>query len=333
MSDAFTQLSSVDYDTAAYELLLRFPYRAELYFDKFTDVKVTNQTHRGSSVRFFTQADLAVASTPLTETVDPDAVALSDTYVDVTPTEYGNAVNITAKLEATSMFDIEAAAINALGYNAGVTIDTIARNVWQTGTNITYAQGDASSAPAGRTSVNYGASGSRNILRAVDFRKAYAQLQGANVPTFDGYYMAYLHPDVAFDIKNETGDLGWRAPQNYGAGDGLMGVINGHIGDFEGFHVVVSSRAPVFVNASNGAGATGTVDVYRTIFCGREAVAKVTANAGGYGPEPVVVKGLRVDKLQRFQPLGWKHFVGYGLFRAEAMRSVESSSSIANNAS
>lgn len=321
MSDAYTQMSSVSYDTAAYDLLLRYPYRAELYFDRFTDVKVTNQTHRGSSVTFFTQSDLAVASTPLTETVDPDAVALANTSVTVTPTEYGNAVNVTAKLEATSMFDIEAAAINTLGYNAGVTIDTVARAVWQAGTNVRYATGSGS-AIASRVAVT-----ANNTLRAVDFRRAYAELSGANVPTFDGYYTAYLHPDVAFDIKNETGDLGWRAPQNYGAGDGMMGTINGHIGDFEGFHVIVSPRAPVFVDA----GASSTVDVYRTIFSGREAVAKVTANAGGYGPEPVIVKGLRVDKLQRFQPLGWKHFVGYGLFRAEAMRAVESSSSIATN--
>lgn len=323
MSDAFTQLSSVDYDTAAYELLLRYPYRAELYFDKFTDVKVTNQTHRGSSVTFFTQSDLAVASTPLTETVDPDAVAMADTSVTVTPTEYGNAVNLTAKLEATSMFDIEAAAVNVLGYNAGVTIDTIARNVWQAGTNVSYATGSGS-AISSRVTV-----AAANTLRAADFRRAYAQLVGANVPTFDGMYVAYIHPDVAYDVKSETGDLGWRAPQNYGAGDGLMGTVNGHIGDFEGFHVIESPRAPSFVNA----GVSSIVDVYRTIFCGREAVAKVTANAGGYGPEPVIVKSPQVDKLRRFQPLGWKHFTGYGLFRAEAMRAVESSSSIANNAS
>ena len=40
----------------------------------------------------------------------------------------------------------------------------------------------------------------------------------ANVPTFDGgMYVAMIHPNAAYDLKSETGEIGWRAPQVYGA--------------------------------------------------------------------------------------------------------------------
>lgn len=323
---AYTTTGSVSYDTAAYDLLLRYPFRPELYFDRWTDVKPTKTTHRGSSVTFFSQSDLAVASTPLTEDVDVTPVALANTSVVVTPTEYGNATVITAKLQATSMMDVDVAAINVLGFNAGVSIDTVAQAVWQTGTNIRYAEGDdPDTPPVSRVTVAYGAAGERNTLRAADARRAFADLQTDNVPTFDGYYMAMIHPHVAYDLKSETGEAGWRAPEVYSNRTG--GIANGEIGAFEGFRWVVSPRAPLFADAGVG----GTVDVYRSLFVGREAVAMAHYNAGGYGREPISVKGPITDSLMRFQPLGWKHAVAYGLFRAAAMRSVESSSSIGAN--
>lgn len=318
MPDVFTTTGSLDYDTQAYELLMRYSYRPELYYDSWVDVKPTSLTHRGASVRFFIQSDLAVAASPLTEDVDVSAVPMSDTFVDVSMLEYGNAVVTTARLQATSALEVNAAAANVIGFNAGVSIDTVSRNVFQAGTNVRYAAGSGTAATA-RTGVV-----AANTLRAVDFRRAYAELQKANVPTFDGAYMALLHPDVAFDIKNETGEAGWRAPHVY---SDPQNIRTGEIGMFEGFRAVVSPRAPLFVDG----GTTGT-DVYRTIFMGREAVAKAYSNGGGYGPDPIVVRGPVTDKLMRFQPIGWKHFVGYSLFRADAMRSVESSSSIGNNA-
>jgi hypothetical protein len=44
-----------------------------------------------------------------------------------------------------------------------------------------------------------------------------------------------------------------------------------------------------------------------------------------------MVYGEVTDVLKRFQPVGWKHFVGYGVFRQEALRRIESASSIGTN--
>ena len=317
MPDVFTTTGSVDYDTAAYQLLLRYAYRPELYYDPMADVKSDNVTHPGSSVRFFIQNDLAVATTPLTEDVDVSAVPMSNTYVDVTMLEYGNATVTTARLAATSMFSIDAAAANVIGFNAGLSIDTLARTAFQVGTNIVYALGTGS-APAARVNV-----AAANTLRATDVRRAYAKLAGANVPKINGAYVAFIHPDVVFDLKQETGDLGWRAPHVY---SDPSEIYTGEIGMFEGFRFIVSPRAPLFVDG----GATNT-DVYRTIFMGQEGFAKAYSNAGGYGSQPVIVEGPITDKLRRFRPIGWKHFVGYSIFRQAAVYNVESSSSIGNN--
>lgn len=311
----FTTTGSVSYDTTAYDLLARFAYRPELYFDSWVDVKPTNLTHRGSSVTFWQQSDMAIATTPLTEDVDVTPVAISNTSVNVPLLEYGNATVTTARLSATSMIEIDPLVANVIGFNAGVSIDTIARDVFATSGTVSYATGTS------RATVTAG-----GVLTSDHFRRAYAQLSGANVPKFDGgMYVAVIHPDQAYDLKRETGELGWRAPQVYGQSQDS--IRNGEIGAYEGFRVVVSPRAPLFVNA----GAGSTVEVYRAMFMGREALAKAYSTGGGYGPDPVVVKGEVTDVLKRFQPLGWKHFVGYAGFRADALRAVETSSSLATN--
>jgi len=312
----FTTTGSVTYDTAAYDLLARFAYRPELYFDGWCDVKPTAQSHRGSSVTFYQQSDMAVATTPLTEDVDVSPVAISNTSVTVTPLEYGNATVTTARLDATSHIEIDPLVANVIGYNAGISIDTVAGLAWAAGTNVSY-QGAATS----RVTVSAG-----NVLTSAAFRRAFAQLTAANVPKHDGgMYIAMIHPNTAYDLKSETGDLGWRAPQVYGASQAA--IANGEIGAYEGFRVIVSPRAPEFINA----GVTSTVEVYRSLFFGREAIAKAHWGAGGYGPDPSVVRGEVTDILRRFTPIGWRHAVGYSTFRTDAMRAVESSSSIATN--
>jgi hypothetical protein len=46
------------------------------------------------------------------------------------------------------------------------------------------------------------------------------------------------------------------------------------------------------------------------------------------GPQPQVILGLVVDKLQRFVPVGWYWLGGFGRFREEAIVRYESASSI-----
>ena len=79
--------------TQAYDKLVEFALRSVPSFRSVADKKPAMQSHAGSSVLFQLYNDLAVATAPLTETVDPDAVAVPATNtVAVTLNEYGNSI-------------------------------------------------------------------------------------------------------------------------------------------------------------------------------------------------------------------------------------------------
>ncbi len=285
----------------------------------FCDIKPTNQSMPGTSVIFNQTADLAVASTALNESVDVDAVSMSDSQVTATLAEYGNAILTTAKLRATSYILVDPVVTNVIGFNAGASVDTVARDVFKGGSNVRYATGSGA-APAGRTSVT-----PSNTIRAVDVRRARAELFGANVQRFGGWYTSVIHPDVSFDLTSETGAASWRDPHTYSQPGEIW---TGELGGFEGFRFVESPRAPLFADAGSS---TTNTDVYRTLFFGRQAFGKAHGIQDGYGMNPMNVRGPVTDKLERFQPYGWKHLVAYIVFRQASLRALESASSIGSN--
>ena len=319
---AETGTSNLSVDQVAFEKLAYFALRPEMYFDQFADVQATNATNPGASVKFTVFADLAAATTALGEAEDVTPVAMSDAQVTVTLEEYGNATVTTAKLRASSFLPVDPVAANAVGYNAGLSIDTIARNAVQAGTNVIYATGGADTASA-RVDMDVD-----DTLTAKDIRRAVAQLRGANVPTIGGNYVGFIHPDVSYDLRSITDASGWRDSYKY---TNAMPLYNGEIGMFEGVRFMESARAPIFANAFNGAGAAGTGDSYGTLIMGQQALAKAVSMGGEYGAQPTIVYGTVTDLLQRFRPVGWKHFVGYAVFRQEALRRIESASSIGSN--
>ncbi len=315
MADTFTQMSSVSYDQTAYDRMVYWPLRAELYFDKVADVGPTRQSMPGSAVVFSLATEMAAATTALNEIVDVDAVAVANTQVTLTLIEYGNAVITSAKLRATSFAEIDPMVANLVGYNAGLSQDTLAANALAAGTNVRY----------GGTATSRATVGSAMTLTAALVRRTLADLRGANVATINGDYVAFIHPDVSYDLRGETGAAAWRDPHTYSQ---PAEIWNGEIGKFEGFRFVESPRAPMVADS----GVSSTVDVYRTMFLGRQALAKAYSTVDGNGAQPRVILGPVVDKLQRFRPIGWYWLGVYGIFRQAALRAVETSSSIGTNA-
>jgi len=285
-------------------------------------VQPVAQSMPGSSVKFTIFNDLTAVTSALTEDTDVTPVAMSDSQVEVTLAEYGNAVNTTAKLRGTSFLDVDAAAANIVGYNAGISIDSVIRDVLSAGTNVIFGGGGASD-PASRTTVQV-----EDVIEANDVRKIVSALRSANAVSFNGMYMGYIHPDVSFDLRRETGVASWRDPHVY---SDPAGIYNGEVGAFEGVRFIETPRAKIFENASNGSGSAGTIDVYCTHICGRQALAKAHSVVDGNGPFPRVVRGPVVDVLSRFQPVGWYWLGGYARFREASLRRIESSSSIGAN--
>jgi N4-gp56 family major capsid protein len=317
VADTYTGAAASSLDQTAYDLAIYFALRPELYFDPVATVRATNQAMPGSSVVFTIEADLAAATTALAESTDVSAVAMSDSQVTVTLVEQGNAVITTALLRGTSFIPFDPIVANVVGYNAGLSLDTIARNVLFAGSNVYYADATGGITTAGRTGL-----APTMLFTSKHARRAVAQLRGASVRPINGYYIGYIHPDVSYDFRNETGTSTWTDPHAYSSPDG---IFQGEIGAFAGIRFVETPRATVVADAGSS---TTLTDVYETVIIGQEALAKAYSSTDGNGPLPAMVAGPITDHLRRLQPFGWYWLGGYARFREAAIRRYEGASSI-----
>jgi len=312
---AITQASSLSVDQVAFDQIAYFALRAEMLFDAAADIQPVAQSMPGSSVKFTIFSELADATSTLAETTDLTPTTMADSQVEVTLAEYGNTINTTAKLRGTSFLDVDAVAANLIGYNAGSSIDTVVANVLKAATNVIYG-GGGSTTPTSNATVQ-----AEDIIEANDVRIATAQLRGSKAQSFNGMYMGFIHPDVSYDLRRETGAASWRDPHNY---VDTAGIYNGEIGAFEAIRFIETPRAPLDLTG----GSASTVDLYQTIIMGRQSLAKAHSITDGNGAYPKVVRGPVVDSLMRFNPVGWYWLGGYGIFRQAAIRVLNTSSSL-----
>jgi N4-gp56 family major capsid protein len=271
----------------------------------------------GSSVVFQFYNDLSANTTALTETLDPDAVGVPSTSsVTVTLLEYGNVVLETRKLRLFAISDVDAGVANMVAFNMRDSLDGIVGPVLNGGTNVIRRnsgtlKSNLIAAGAGTT----GAIASTDKITSEMFRLGVSKLRGGKViPRMGELYTVMLHPDISFDLRSETGGAAWRDPHNYQAGDAIW---QGNIGVYEGANYVESPR---IISATDGA---SSARVYRNLIFGREALAEAVAE------EPGIVIGNVTDKLQRFNPVGWRGTLGWSIFRQAALIRVEAASSIA----
>ena len=310
MANAYTSSTQVaGLVQAAYDRYVEFALRSQPLFRHLADKRPVQQAMPGSSVVFSLYQDLAAATNTLTETVDPDAVAISDVNtVSVTLNEYGNTVLNTRKLGEFAFSDVDPAVANIVAYNLADSIDQVVVNTLIGGTNVIYS-GDAD-ATASVTAAD--------TIDNADIRKAVAKLRAGNaVPREGMLYAAYIHPEVAHDLRGETGALAFEDIRKY-TEPNVGNILNQVTGVLGGAYFVETPRA---YNATDG---DSSARVYRTIIAGQQALAEATA------VEPGVIIGPVVDKLMRFRPIGWYSLQGWARYREEALYRIESGSSIAS---
>lgn len=310
MANAYTSSTQVaGLVKAAYDRYVEFALRSQPLFRNLADKRPVQQAMPGSSVVFSLYQDLAAATNTLTETVDPDAVAISDVNtVSVTLNEYGNTVLNTRKLGEFAFSDVDPAVANIVAYNMADSIDQVVVSTLVGGTNVIYA--------GGKTATS-GITASDTIDNA-DIRKAVAKLRAGNaVPREGMLYAAYIHPEVAHDLRGETGALAFEDIRKY-TEPNVGNILNQVTGVLGGAYFVETPRA---YSATDGASSARN---YRTVIAGQQALAEATA------VEPGVVIGPVVDKLMRFRPIGWYSLQGWARYREESLYRIESGSSIAS---
>ncbi|MGA4942142.1 N4-gp56 family major capsid protein [Streptomyces cinereoruber] len=320
MANAYTDITAMSNAVqTAYDKSFEFALRSQPLFRALADKRPVSQTAPGSSVVLELFQDLAEATGTLTETTDPDAVAMGNPVTKtITLNEYGNPTLRTRKLNLFSLTDVDPAIANIVAYNASASIDTVVQTVVRGGPRLIQRKAAATTYVTNAT-----VSTAATTMTTTDtFVSGMARLApvklraGLAVPKRDGLYAAYIHPEVSHDLRAETGSAAWRDPHNYSA---VGNIWSGEIGIYEGAFYVESPRCYNSVDAGTG---DNTVRRFRTYYAGQQAIAEAVAE------EFHMVAGPVVDKLARFRPLGWYGVAGWARYRDEALIRVESTSSI-----
>jgi len=215
----------------AYDRLVEFALRAQPLIRSVADKTPARQSIPGSSVVLQRYVDLTKKTATLTETVDPDAVALATpTYTTITLAEYGNAVLVTRALELFSLADVDPAIANIIAFNMADSIDEVAQTVLRAGENVL----------RGGTATSRATLTSSDVFTSALARKATAKLRSNKaIPRKGSLYWAGIHPEVSHDLRAETGVGSWRQPHEYQSNDAIWA---GEIGTYEGAFYVESPR-------------------------------------------------------------------------------------------
>jgi N4-gp56 family major capsid protein len=283
----------------AYDQYVRMALRSIPVMRSLADVKPVQQAMPGSSVVFSIYSDLAQATSTLTEASDVSSIALGNpTQVPVTLNEYGSAVTTTKKLNLTSFNDVDQALADIIAYNAADSVDSIVAAVLTGGSNVLYA-GTATSTNTITSTQKMTVSLLRQAVTELRTNKA--------LPRIGELYAAYLHPRQTADLRAETGTGGFQELSKY---VDRTPFVAGAVGVIEGAFVVETPRVPFAANS-------GSVNVYKAVVAGREALAEAM------GQDISTVVGPQIDALRRFHTIGWYYFGGFSLLRQAALYRIE----------
>ena len=252
----------------------------------------------GKRIQFRRYASLPKALKPLTEGVTPEGRKLSATAVEAEVNQYGDFVCLSDVLDLTAIDNNVLEATKAVGRQAGLTLDTITRNVLQSGTNVFYCP--KVGANGVQTPVTDRSGLDKTCTLTVDVvKKVAAMLKAANAPKIDGDYVCILHPYVAYDIMS---DPRWDEMHKYTTPENMY---QGEIGRIAGVRFVETSEAAVYKGTENSC-PTGLA-VFGCLFIAQGAYGVTEVTGGGL---QTIIKQLgsagTADPLDQRSTVGWK---------------------------
>lgn len=273
-----------------YDMTLIDEASAQLVHDQFGQ-KRPIPANGGKTIEFRKFSSLPKATTALTEGVTPDGKSLEVTSITSEVSQYGDYITQSDVLELTALDNTILEATKLLGKQAGLTLDTVVRNILVAGTNVTYCPKVASGAETAVASRAGLDTTSKLTVKVV--QKVVAKLRGQNAPTINGKYVAIIHPYVAYDLMR---DPEWIDAHKYANPGNLY---EGEIGEIAGVRFVSTTEAKVWKESNNS--------VFATLFIGEGAYG-VTEITGGGLQTIVKQKGSAgtADPLDQRSSVGWK---------------------------
>lgn len=259
------------------------------------------------SIEFAKYDQLALATTPLVETDDPNSEAMVDSKILLTPAEHGNVVTTTklANLQTGGIADIAAARL--VGMNMGRTSDKLAVLACEASANELTPGGVAESALV-----------AGDVMTVSFLNELYNKLARQSIqPLSDGMYVAVMHDDVIFDLRNSSGAGSWSDINKFSRPEE---VLKNEVGSIAGFKIVRDNN--ITINTDAGA---ALVDTYHTLCMGFNALGKAVS------ADPSITLTGPFDKLARFVNIGWYGTMEYKIVDQDALYLGTTASSVGIN--
>lgn len=244
--------------------------------------------HAGDTVNFRKIGVLAPATTPLTEGVTPTGNSATVTAISATTKQYGDYIEFSDIVNFQLVDPIIAEYSKEQGVQAAETKDVLVRDELHGGSNVIY--------PTGRTARNQVAVGDKPTVD--QFRKGRLTLQKNKVRPINGKYIAYITPEITFDLLDDPKFL-----KAYEIGQNNTPFITGEVADVYGIKFVEVENGKIFAG-----GGAASANVHSAVMIGEEAygITKIE----GEGDVEVIVKALgsagSTDPLNQRQTIGWK---------------------------
>ena len=286
-----------------YDLRLLDYAQANLVHDQFGQKRPIPK-NGGKTIEFRSFSPLAKATTPLTEGVTPSGNQLDVKTITATVSQYGDFIVQSDVLELTAVDNTILEATKLLGRQAGVTLDTVTRNVMVGGTNVMYAPKINASTGAETPVTSRAGLDNTCVLTVNLVEQVVAELRAQNAPTIDGDYIGIIHPYTAYDLMR---DPDWRDPHKYAD---TTNLYEGEIGKIGGVRFVQSTEAKIWRDSTCPA-QSGATPAYYAVF------ASLFFGDGAYGTTEVEGGGLQTivkqkgsagtaDPLDQRSSVGWK---------------------------
>lgn len=194
----------------------------------------------GKTIEFRKFTPLKKALTPLTEGVTPAGNQLDVTAITATVSQYGDFISLSDVLELTAIDNVILETTRLLGDQAGLTMDTVVRNILAAGTNVMYAPKIDASTHAETEVTSRGALDTTCVLTVDLVQQVVARLRAVNAPRINGSYVAIIHPYAEYDIMR---DPEWIDPHKY---KDTTNLYEGEIGMISGVRFVESTEAKIW---------------------------------------------------------------------------------------
>lgn len=234
------------------------------------------------TISFTQYADLAVATSPLTEGTPPTDTQLSSSAITATIDQLGAYVTLTDLAELTVKHPVTQKTTELLSVQAARSYDRTINSVVVAGTNVVYP-----GAVGARASIAAG-----NVLTFAEIRKAVALLRNNGAQEFDdGNFVLVVDPSVETDLMTDTTFQNTVQRNMLGTGsENYKGTIT----KFAGVTVVRSNNIPTI---------SSTVTVHTSYLFGQNAFAVTDLQSlAMYKEGP----GTVADPLHQKMTMGWK---------------------------